>query len=206
MIPSLARLSLNALSQTYCFVNVLEEVGPTNFVLVKTRVSIGPNPRIGRRRYIPFYLLWFYLYTISKTMAWKKQGHLLTNIMGRDLTLPVIFYFNPCKDTLRHGLAVVCPSTNQSCHVTWRQTPISQIYGYLWRNKPQCRSVVEAVDPFKWAPTSMSNTYKYKVFSISIAVNVHINEFSLNYTTAFDGLAFESFPDIWYYSEGQTTA
>ena len=101
VIPSLARLSLNALSQTYCFVNVLEEVGPTNFFLVKTWVSIGPNPRIGRRRYIPFYLLWFYLYTISKTKAWKKQGHLLTNIMGRDLTLPVIFYFYPCKDTLR---------------------------------------------------------------------------------------------------------
>ena len=66
---------------------------------------------------IPFYLLWFYLFAISKAMAWKKQGHLLTNIMGGDLALPHDLLFQ-CKDTLRHGLAVVCPSTIQSCHVT----------------------------------------------------------------------------------------
>jgi hypothetical protein len=32
--------------------------------------------------------------------------------------------------------------------------------GYLQRGKPQLGMVVEAIDPSKWSPTSMSDTYE----------------------------------------------
>jgi hypothetical protein len=103
-------------------VNVLEEVGPTNFVLVKKECQLDPILRLVVEGISHFTCFGSIYSPLAKQWREKKQGHLLTNIMGRDLTLPHDLLFQ-CKDTLRHGLAVVCPSTIQSCHITLSYKP-----------------------------------------------------------------------------------
>jgi hypothetical protein len=64
------------------------------------------------------------------------------------------------------------------CHVTvdfvYLAFESSPNFCYSPRGKPQRRSVVEAINQFKWAATPMPNTYG--VFQLSYAVDVHVYE------------------------------
>ena len=86
----------------------------------------------------------------------------------------------------------------------WKFTTNS---GYLQRGKkPQCsRSVVEAIDPFKWAPTSVPNTYNKLCFTTFICCGCAY-EWVLTTTAHLVGLAFECSPEYVVPLEGQTTA
>jgi hypothetical protein len=86
----------------------------------------------------------------------------------------------------------------------WKFTTNS---GYLQRGKkPQCsRSVVEAIDPFKWAPTSVPNTYNKLCFTTFICCGCAY-EWVLTTTAHLVGLAFECSPEYVLPLEGQTAA
>ena len=61
--------------------------------------------------------------------------------------------------------------------------------------------VVEAVDPFKWAPTSMSNTYK--VFHNLHMLWMCICMRRYHITTALVSKAFGLTPTLLYFSRGK---